>query len=90
MHKQLDNYITNISFKEWTNTFEDMNDTDAINSRLTVPILRKFEIVEDKKEQTDARGKPVKKEKAQEGRLRSNFDVQLLRVINETQYWNKI
>jgi hypothetical protein len=64
MHKQLDNYISNISFKEWTNTFEEMNDTDAINSRLMVPILRKFEVAEEKKDNTDARGKPVKKEKS--------------------------
>jgi hypothetical protein len=49
-----------------------MNDTDAINGRLAVPILRKFE---REVEQKDAKGGKPPADKKQEGRLRSNFDV---------------
>jgi len=41
--QQLDNYIANINFKDWTNTLGDMNEQEAVNARLAVPVLRKIE-----------------------------------------------
>ena len=44
LSKQLDNYIANINFKEWTNTLDDMNETDSVDKKLAVPVLRKVDI----------------------------------------------
>jgi hypothetical protein len=40
---QLDNYIATINFKDWVGTLGDMNESDAVQLKLAVPILRKID-----------------------------------------------
>jgi hypothetical protein len=68
-----------------------MSEVDAVQLKLAVPILRKMD-----EEVAKPAGKPdptrpsVSKDKSEAGRLRSNFNVQLLKVMHEVNYWNKI
>jgi hypothetical protein len=68
-----------------------MSETDAVQQKLAVPILRKMEEepVKQSGAPNDKKGQSIVV-KSDSGRLRSNFNVQLLRVINEVNYWNKI
>jgi dynein heavy chain len=92
LSRQLDGYIANVSFREWTNTLEDMSDADAVDQKLAVPVLRKAEVDPAAAAQQRAEGlqKNSLVSKTNEGKLRSNFNVHLLKVINECTYWNKI
>lgn len=92
LSRQLDGYIANVSFREWTNTLEDMSDADAVDQKLAVPVLRKAEADPTAAAQQRAEGlqKNSLVQKTNEGKLRSNFNVHLLKVINECTYWNKI
>lgn len=87
---QLDNYIATINFKDWVGTLGDMNESDAVQLKLAVPILRKID--EEVKAVTGkpAAGGAALQTKNEAGRLRSNFNVQLLKVMHEVNYWNKI
>ena len=90
---QLDNYIASINFKEWTGTLGDMSEADAVQQKLAVPILRKMEddtVKADAKPTGPAGKQSTVGHKTEAGLLRSNFNVPLLRVINEVNYWNKI
>jgi dynein heavy chain len=93
LRSQLDNYIAQSSFKEWTATLGDMYDQGAVDQQLSVPVLRRLELPEktDEKppEKKGAKVQP-KESRAPEVRLRSNFNVDLLKVINEVAIWNKI
>ena len=57
-----------------------------------MPVLRKAEVDPAAAAQQRAEGlqKNSLVSKTNEGKLRSNFNVHLLKVINECTYWNKI
>jgi len=56
---------------------------------LAVPVLRKMEI-EEPKADGNKKNQQKTSSSGSEARLRSNFNVQLLKVINEVSAWNKI
>jgi len=89
---QLDTYIGTINFKDWVSTLGDMSETDAVQLKLAVPILRKMEeeVAVAKPGKDGAPSKQAAAVRTDSGRLRSNFNVQLLKVMHEVNYWNKI
>lgn len=91
LRQQLDQYITKNEFQQWQESMGLYKNQDKIDECMQFNVLKRIEKETEKNDdiaekKNDKLNKPVRKTTY----LESNFDVQLLRVLIEMQYWQKV
>jgi len=93
LEKNLDNYIAKQNFEDFMESIKEMKEGENIDHALMENYLKE-ESVTDKEDDGKVahKGKDGKGDKKQREQkiLKSNFNTQLLKIMIEVQYWNKL